>query len=67
VFGTVAAAFYVIPVSVAVGLFLPSGPPWVYPAVTAATVSIVWPVTLLAARLAMRRRPVEAVNSPAAG
>lgn len=63
--GAVNAAVNVIPTAIGAG-GLPSGPPWVLVAVIAALVATVGPVTVAASRLAMRRRPVEAVAAPGA-
>jgi putative ABC transport system permease protein len=63
--GTVVAAFTVLPMAVAVGALLPSGPVWVYLAVIAASVLIVLPVTAVAARAATRRQAVHLVTGAA--
>ncbi|SEG96170.1 putative ABC transport system permease protein [Nonomuraea solani] len=65
VLGVVIAAFTVLPMAVAVGSILPTGPVWVLLAVIAAVVLIVAPVTLASARLAMRRGPMDVISSPA--
>ncbi|MEJ3653201.1 FtsX-like permease family protein [Actinomycetes bacterium KLBMP 9759] len=62
--GTVIALCSVVPIAVAVGAGVPAGPIWIFLVVAAAALAIVWPVTLLAARLAMRRRPVDALAMP---
>lgn len=64
VLGTVIAAFTVLPTAIAVGSVLPSGPVWVFLAVVAAIFLIVWPVTMVSARLAMRQAPVDAISAP---
>ncbi|MFI9837522.1 FtsX-like permease family protein [Nonomuraea sp. NPDC051941] len=63
--GTVIAAFTVIPMAIAVGSIVPTGPIWVLLAMIAAIMLIVVPVTLISARLAMRRGPMEVISSPA--
>ncbi|MGP3965528.1 FtsX-like permease family protein [Nonomuraea sp. 3N208] len=64
--GTVIAAFTVLPMAIAVGSILPTGPIWVLLAVIAAIVVIVAPVTLVSSRLAMGRGPMEVISSPTA-
>ena len=54
----------VLPMAVSTGQIVPSGPVWVLAAVVLAVVLIVWPVTAIAARLAMRRSAIEAVTLP---
>jgi putative ABC transport system permease protein len=63
VLGTVIALCTVLPMAVAVGAFIPSGPLWVFPATAAAILAIVYPVTRVAAGLAMRRRAIDAVTA----
>jgi putative ABC transport system permease protein len=62
--GTVISLFTVIPMAIAVGAVIPSGPVWVFAAVAVALFAIVLPVTLVAARVAMHRKPVEAITQP---
>ncbi|GAB2993963.1 ABC transporter permease [Amycolatopsis acidiphila] len=62
--GVVNAVVNVLPTAIGAGTILPSGPPWVFFAVVAAVVLIVGPVTVVASRLAMWRKPVEAVTGP---
>ncbi|WP_307793502.1 FtsX-like permease family protein [Amycolatopsis sp. MtRt-6] len=64
VLGIVIALCTVLPMAITTGQIVPSGPIWVFLAVVAAVFLIVWPVTALAARLAMRRSPIEAVTLP---
>jgi putative ABC transport system permease protein len=64
VLGTVISLFTVLPMAIASGAVIPSGPLWVFPAVIAAVFAIVWPVTLVTARMAMRRKPIEAIAQP---
>lgn len=59
--GTVIALCTVLPTAVAVGLIVPSGPLWVFFAVAVALFVIVYPVTLLSARLAMRRKAIDGI------
>jgi putative ABC transport system permease protein len=63
--GTVVAAFTVLPMAIAVGAVLPSGPVWVFLAVVAASVLIVLPVTAVAARATTRRRAIHTVAGAA--
>jgi putative ABC transport system permease protein len=63
--GTVVAGFTVLPMAIAVGALLPSGPVWVFLAVVAASVLIVLPVTAIAARAATRRQAIHMVASAA--
>jgi putative ABC transport system permease protein len=63
VLGTVIALCTVLPMAVAVGAFIPSGPLWVFPATAAAILAIVYPVTRVTAGLAMRRRAIDAVTA----
>lgn len=62
--GTVISLCTVPPMAIAVGAVIPSGPVWVFLAVVAAVCAIVWPVTLVAARVAMHRKPIEAITRP---
>lgn len=64
VLGTGISLFTVIPMALSSGTVVPVGPLWVFLAVIAAVFLIVWPVTALSARLAMRRSPIEAVTLP---
>ncbi|MFE0028762.1 ABC transporter permease [Amycolatopsis sp. NPDC059021] len=64
VLGTIISLFTVLPMAVTTGQIVPSGPIWVFPGVVVAVFLIVWPVTALSARLAMRRGPIEAVTLP---
>jgi putative ABC transport system permease protein len=64
VLGTVIAAFTVLPMALASGAIIPSGPLWVYPAVIAAVALIVWPVTVATAHKAMSEKPIDAVVAP---
>ncbi|MEV6875998.1 FtsX-like permease family protein [Amycolatopsis sp. NPDC051128] len=64
VLGIVISLFTVLPMAITTGEIIPSGPIWVFLAVVVAVFLIVWPVTALAARLAMRRNPIEAVALP---
>lgn len=61
--GTVIAALTIVPTAIAVGAIIPSGPVWVLLAAVIVTFAIVWPATAVAARLAMRRRPIDAIAS----
>lgn len=63
VLGTVIALCTVLPMAVAVGAYLPSGPLWVFPATVVTILAIVYPVTRVTARLAMRRRAIDAVTA----
>ncbi|QWF77270.1 ABC transporter permease [Amycolatopsis sp. CA-230715] len=60
--GTVISLFSVLPIAIATGSVLPSGPVWVFVAVVAAAFLIVWPVTAITAGLAMKRKPVEELS-----
>ncbi|WP_232663221.1 FtsX-like permease family protein [Pseudonocardia sp. TRM90224] len=62
--GTVIALCSVVPTAVAVGAGIPSGPVWIFLAVAVAALAIVWPATLLTARLAMRHRPIDTIALP---
>ncbi|MET7993326.1 FtsX-like permease family protein [Amycolatopsis sp. NPDC005232] len=64
VLGTVISLFTMVPMAISSGTIVPVGPIWVFFAVIAAVFVIVWPVTALSARLAMRRSPIEAVSLP---
>ncbi|WP_326565381.1 FtsX-like permease family protein [Amycolatopsis rhabdoformis] len=64
VLGIVISLFTVLPMAISTGEIIPSGPVWVFLAVVLAIFLIVWPVTSLSARLAMRRSPIEAVKIP---
>ncbi|MEW2505288.1 FtsX-like permease family protein [Amycolatopsis sp. NPDC047767] len=64
VLGTVISLFTMVPMAISSGTIVPVGPIWVFFAVIAAVFVIVWPVTALSARLAMRRSPIEAVTLP---
>ncbi len=63
VLGTVIALCTVLPMAVAVGAFIPTGPLWVFPATIVAILAIVYPVSRVSARLAMRRRAIDAVTA----
>jgi putative ABC transport system permease protein len=63
--GGAVSLFTVVPMAVAVGAWVPAGPVWVLLAVIATTFLVVFPVTFLTARLAMRHSAVEAVGLPA--
>lgn len=62
--GTAISLFTVLPIAVAVGSFLPSGPSLFFVAVVAAVLLIVWPVTALTARVATRPKPFDAIGTP---
>ncbi|MBB4689027.1 ABC transporter permease [Amycolatopsis jiangsuensis] len=64
VLGIVISLFTVLPMAITTGEIIPSGPIWVFLAVVLAIFLIVWPVTALSARLAMRRNPIDAVTLP---
>ncbi|MEV4315612.1 FtsX-like permease family protein [Actinocrispum sp. NPDC049592] len=64
VLGTIISLFTVLPMAWSTGQLIPSGPIWVFIGVVLAAFLIVWPVTALSARLAMRRSPIEAVTLP---
>ncbi|GLY78525.1 FtsX-like permease family protein [Actinoallomurus iriomotensis] len=66
VLGTVIAGFTVLPMAIASGSLLPSGPVGVFLGVTAAVFLIVVPVTALAARTVLRPRAVDVIASGAA-
>jgi putative ABC transport system permease protein len=59
--GVVIALCTVLPMALAVGAVLPTGPLWWFPAVVVAVFALVWPVTLVTARMAMHRKPIEAI------
>jgi len=64
VLGTAISLFTVIPTAIAVrGSIFPAGPLWVFLALVVMVFAIVWPVTILTSRLAMKRRPIEAVDT----
>ncbi|TVT61808.1 FtsX-like permease family protein [Amycolatopsis rhizosphaerae] len=62
--GIVISLCTVLPMAITTGEIIPSGPVWVFLAVVLAVFLIVWPVTAVSARLAMRRSPIEAVTLP---
>lgn len=62
--GTVISLFTVLPMAISSGSVIPTGPVWVFVAVVAAVFAIVWPVTVVTARLAMHRTPIEAIKQP---
>jgi putative ABC transport system permease protein len=62
--GTGIALCTIWPTAIAYGSALPSGPIWVYPLTAGTAFAVVWPVTILAARLAMRHKPFEAIAVP---
>ncbi|WP_156893007.1 ABC transporter permease [Actinokineospora enzanensis] len=62
--GTAISLFTVLPMAISTGEIIPSGPVWVFLGVVLAILLIVWPVTALSARLAMRLSPMEAVRAP---
>ena len=64
VLGIVISLFTVLPMAISTGEIIPSGPIWVFLGVVLAVFLIVWPVTALSARLAMRKSPIEAVTLP---
>jgi putative ABC transport system permease protein len=64
VLGTVISLFSIIPMAVSVGSIIPSGPLWVFLAVIIAVFLIVLPVSSTAARMAMKRKPIEAIALP---
>lgn len=64
VLGIVISLFTVLPMAISTGEIIPSGPIWVFLAVVLAVFLIIWPVTSLSARLAMRKSPIEAVTLP---
>ncbi|MDX6280461.1 MAG: putative transport system permease protein, partial [Kribbellaceae bacterium] len=66
VLGLVAACFSIFPIAIATrGWPLPSGPIWVLLGWIVLVLLLVLPVTGIAGRLAMRAKPMDAVNSPA--
>ncbi|TDU91909.1 putative ABC transport system permease protein [Kribbella voronezhensis] len=66
VLGVVAACFSIFPIAIATrGWPIPSGPVWLLLAWVALVLLLVLPVTAIAGRLAMRPKPMDAVNSPA--
>jgi putative ABC transport system permease protein len=64
VLGTVVSLFTILPTAISVGSVIPTGPLWVFIAVVLAIFLIVWPVTLVSSRLAMKHRPIEAIALP---
>lgn len=64
VLGAVVSLFTVLPMAVAVGAWLPAGPIWILLAVIAATFLLVFPVTFITSRMAMKHSAVEAVSLP---
>ncbi|MEV6646000.1 FtsX-like permease family protein [Amycolatopsis sp. NPDC051371] len=64
VLGIVISLFTVLPMAISTGQIIPSGPIWVFLAVVLSVFLIIWPVTSLSARLAMRKSPIEAVTLP---
>lgn len=62
--GVVIALAKVLSMALAVGAVIPSGPLWVFPLVILAVFAIVLPVTWVTARLAMHRKPIEAIAVP---
>jgi putative ABC transport system permease protein len=62
--GVVIALCTVLPMALAVGAIVPSGPLWVFPLVVLLIFAIVLPVTVVTARMAMHRRPIEAIAVP---
>lgn len=66
VLGLVAACFSIFPIAIATrGWPIPSGPVWVLLGWIALVLLLVLPVTGITGRLAMRPKPMDAVNSPA--
>ncbi|WP_246486524.1 FtsX-like permease family protein [Kribbella qitaiheensis] len=68
VLGVVAACFSIFPIAIAIatrGWPIPSGPLWLLFAWIALVLLLVLPVTAIAGHLAMRPKPMDAVNSPA--
>jgi putative ABC transport system permease protein len=59
--GTVISLFTVLPMAIATGAVIPSGPVWVFLAVVVAVFAIVCPVTVVTARMSMRGKPIDAV------
>jgi putative ABC transport system permease protein len=64
VLGGVVALFTLLPMAVAVGAWVPAGPLWVFLSVVAVTLLLVFSVTFLTARSAMKHSAVEAVSLP---
>jgi putative ABC transport system permease protein len=62
--GTVISLFTVLPMALASGAVVPTGPVWVFGAVVVAVAVILWPVTLVTARMAMHRTPIDAIAVP---
>lgn len=66
VLGLVAACFSIFPIAIATrGWPIPSGPIWLLLGWIVLVLLLVLPVTGIAGRLAMRAKPMDAVNSPA--
>jgi putative ABC transport system permease protein len=64
--GLAAACFTIFPIAIATrGWPIPSGPVWILLAWVAVVLLLVLPTTGITARLAMRTKPMDAVNSPA--
>jgi putative ABC transport system permease protein len=64
VLGLVAACFSILPIAMATrGWPLPSGPLWILPTWIAVVLLLVLPTTALAAHLAMRPRPMDAIST----
>lgn len=61
VLGSVIAGVSVVSMAFAVGSVVPSGPVWIFLAVVLATFLIVLPATVIAARHAMKPKPIEAM------
>jgi len=61
--GVVISLCTVLPMALAVGAVIPTGPLWWFPAVIVAVFAIVVPVTLVTARMAMHRKPIEAITA----
>jgi putative ABC transport system permease protein len=64
VLGTAISLFTVLPMAIASGAVIPSGPVWVFLLVIVTVFAIVWPVTAVSARMAMHRKPIEAISQP---
>jgi putative ABC transport system permease protein len=64
VLGIIISLFTVLPIAITTGEIIPSGPIWIFLVVVLAVFLIIWPVTVLSARLAMRTSPIEAVTLP---
>lgn len=61
VLGVAIALVAVVPMAIAAGAVVPSGPAWVLFAVVVAVLAMVGPATLLAGRFALRVRPIDAI------